>query len=124
MAGHVTSGSSSVVVGQTVNVQVSMDLAPSIPREQNADEMAVTSETFDVNIRQVIAVTGTTTAVASIELAQRMGAAGTVGSNDPSNATTIQRKSGFPVHVQVIRLRSTFGADFTLFEIEWGWDPG
>lgn len=122
MAGHITSGSSSVIVGQTVNVQMAMDLAPTIPRETDAVGMQVTSNGFDVNTRQVIAVTSDVATSAHIDLAQRLASSGTLTYTLHPTQQLFTGNQGSRFYIQVIDYIS-YGVDRTVITVEFGWEP-
>jgi len=124
MAGHVTSGSSSVVTGQTVTAQVTLDLAPPIPRAENVDEFIVNGTNYNKDTQQFLQVVGVSPN-ASIELAHRAGATGSTGFNwiYPVHATQQlwSGNQGTRFYVQFIDYVS-YGGDRPLVTIEFGYD--
>jgi len=101
---------------------MTMDLAPTIPRETDAVGMAVYATGFDVNTRQVISVNSDFATSARIDLAQRLVSSGTLTYTLHPTQQLFSGNQGSRFYIQVIDYIS-FGGDRSMITVEFGWDP-
>jgi hypothetical protein len=125
MAGHVTSGSSSVVTGQTVNAQLTLDLAPPIAWGSDVDEFTVDGTNYNKDTQQFLRVVSVTPS-ASVYLSHRAGSAASNAFNFLYNVHPTQQlftaNNGTRFYIQFCDYL-TYGTDVILLQIEWGYEP-